>query len=140
MTIYLDNSMDDYHIYGMIVYISYNLTNLDLIPAKLCHVPLPKIRSTGMWQWPVDTHEEWNLFHEYLRLSITSRIAHIYAYIIMCRDKKHIYKILNHKQYHSPYLNKRSQEKKLNSPENNWTRICSMINSLYRLSDLDTEK
>ena len=67
----------------------HDLLHLGFIIAcfGLCHAPLPKIRNTGTWRWPADTHEEWNLFHEYLRLSITSRIVHIYAHITKHRDK-----------------------------------------------------
>jgi len=34
-----------------------------------------------------DTHEVVNLFYEYLRLSTTSRIAHIYVYTTKRGDK-----------------------------------------------------
>jgi len=57
--------------------------------------PLPKIWSIVMWQWPADTHEEWNFFHEYLRLSITSMVAHIYAYTTKHRDKSTYMKYRN---------------------------------------------
>jgi len=58
------------------------------------HAPHIKISSIGTWQWPTDTQEEWNLFHGYFKLSITSRIAHIYAYTIMRRDKNTYMKYL----------------------------------------------
>ena len=85
MTVYSDNS------WMIIIYVAWlhiwHITNMAPIPTKSCHAPLPKIRNTGTWRWPADTHEEWNLFHEYLRLSITSRIAHIYPHTIKHRDK-----------------------------------------------------
>ena len=57
------------------------------LPQDHCHAPLPKIWNTGTWRWPADTHEEWHLFHEYLRLLKMNRIAQIYAYITKSRDK-----------------------------------------------------
>ena len=95
------------------IYVAYNLTNLALIPTKSCHAPHPKIQNMGIWWWPTDTHDKYNLFHEYLKLSIMRRITHIYAYT----TKKHMHEILNHKQYYPPYLNTTRQEKKLKSSE-----------------------
>jgi len=73
---------------GLIVYMLHiTLLNLALIPTKPCHVPLLKIRNTGMWRWPADTYEEWSFFHGNLKWSIMSRIAHIYAYTTKHKDK-----------------------------------------------------
>ena len=66
---------------------AYNLTKPGSDTNKIMSCPASQNTGYGDVTMAADTHEVVNLFYEYLRLSTTSRIAHIYVYTTKRGDK-----------------------------------------------------